>query len=353
MPVVTYRCPNCGGELTFDPTLQKFCCEYCDTDFAEEEIHALYPEETEPETEEEENDSADGEFQSHTKTYECPSCGACLVTDDTTAASVCCYCHTPVILSERLSGGLRPTKIIPFVLGKEQAGKSFLDWCRGKWFVPSDFKAAPRLDQLSGVYLPFWLADCAATAAVEGQGRKVRMWTAGKIRYTETKVYRIRRAGKLHFPGIPAVGLKKTDENLMNGIMPYDDSKMEDFSMPFLSGFVTERYDRSKEDVTPEIRRQVSGYAEAMLRGTVKGYTSTNLGSAHVHFDRMGFHYVLFPAWFLTYRYREKLYYFAVNGQNGRSAGELPISMKKLFLAGGILTACVFLFLFLGGTFLW
>ena len=70
MPVVTYRCPNCGGELTFDPTLQKFCCEYCDTDFVEEEIHALYPEETEPETEEEENDSADVEFQSHTKTYE-------------------------------------------------------------------------------------------------------------------------------------------------------------------------------------------------------------------------------------------------------------------------------------------
>jgi DNA-directed RNA polymerase subunit RPC12/RpoP len=351
MPVVTYRCPNCGGELTFDPTHQQFSCEYCDTNFSEEEIKALYPEETE--LEKEGNHSSEEEYRSHTKTYECPSCGACLITDDTTAASVCCYCHTPVILSERLSGGLRPAKIIPFSLSKEHAGKCFLDWCRGKLFVPSDFKAAPRLDEISGVYLPFWLADCSTSASVEGQGRKVRMWTAGKVRYTETKVYRILRAGKLRFPGIPAIGLKKTDENLMNGIMPYDDSKTEDFSMTYLSGFMTERYDLTKEDVTPAVCRQVKGYTEAMLRNTVTGYTSMNLDSPQVKFDRMNFCYALYPAWFLTYRYREKLYYFAVNGQNGRSAGELPLSMKKLLLAGGIIAISIFLLLFLGGTFLW
>ena len=29
MEVITYKCPNCGGDLTFDPASGKYKCEYC------------------------------------------------------------------------------------------------------------------------------------------------------------------------------------------------------------------------------------------------------------------------------------------------------------------------------------
>ena len=29
MALLAYKCPNCGGGLTFDPASQKFKCEYC------------------------------------------------------------------------------------------------------------------------------------------------------------------------------------------------------------------------------------------------------------------------------------------------------------------------------------
>ncbi len=94
--IISYKCPNCGGPLKFNPQKQKYACEYCLSEFAQE---ALMNEEEK--TQEEKKESA---VQPETLLYTCPSCGAELVTDSTTAASFCYYCHNPVILSGRLSG---------------------------------------------------------------------------------------------------------------------------------------------------------------------------------------------------------------------------------------------------------
>ena len=38
MATVSMKCPNCGGELIFDPKSRKYKCEYCGSDFALDEI---------------------------------------------------------------------------------------------------------------------------------------------------------------------------------------------------------------------------------------------------------------------------------------------------------------------------
>ena len=38
MSTISIKCPNCGGELIFDPKSQKYKCEYCGSDFALDEI---------------------------------------------------------------------------------------------------------------------------------------------------------------------------------------------------------------------------------------------------------------------------------------------------------------------------
>ena len=35
MALVSYKCPNCGGSVVFDPKKQKFCCEFCMSEFTE------------------------------------------------------------------------------------------------------------------------------------------------------------------------------------------------------------------------------------------------------------------------------------------------------------------------------
>ena len=46
MSVVSYKCPNCGGDLSFDPESQRLKCEYCFSDFSEHELEVLTTEQS-------------------------------------------------------------------------------------------------------------------------------------------------------------------------------------------------------------------------------------------------------------------------------------------------------------------
>ena len=41
MGVITYKCPNCGGGLTFNAEKQKYKCEYCLSEFSQEELDGI------------------------------------------------------------------------------------------------------------------------------------------------------------------------------------------------------------------------------------------------------------------------------------------------------------------------
>ncbi len=57
----------------------------------------------------------------HEESYTCPSCGAELICDETTAATSCPYCGNTTIVPGQLSGARKPDYIIPFKLSKEDA----------------------------------------------------------------------------------------------------------------------------------------------------------------------------------------------------------------------------------------
>ena len=133
---VTFQCPNCSAGLLFDAKKQKFACEFCLSEFLEEELKN-----TDAAEKAEEASRRAEEFCSHMNEYSCPSCGAEIVSDESTAADFCYYCHNPVVLVGRLSGQMQPNRIIPFKYDKKQAKESFLGVVRKKWFLPKDFFA--------------------------------------------------------------------------------------------------------------------------------------------------------------------------------------------------------------------
>ena len=47
MGVITYKCPNCGGGLTFNADIQKYRCEYCLSEFSQEELDEIEKKELE------------------------------------------------------------------------------------------------------------------------------------------------------------------------------------------------------------------------------------------------------------------------------------------------------------------
>ena len=74
MNTITYKCPNCDGGLVFDPKSQKFKCEYCLSEFTEGELERPPEEPTEASAGQPESEAA-------MVLYQCPNCGAEIVTE--------------------------------------------------------------------------------------------------------------------------------------------------------------------------------------------------------------------------------------------------------------------------------
>lgn len=350
MAVVSYKCPSCGGELVFNPKTQKYKCEYCFSDYLQEELEEMNPIEGQERKAEnqEENNTGEGVV------YQCPSCGAEVVTDETTAATFCYYCHNPVVLSKRVSGAFLPDMIIPFSIDKKQAIEKFLEYVRSRKFVPRAFFNKQQIEKISGVYFPYWMVDMDMEGSLQAEGRNLRVWRTGDTEYTETKFYRVEREGSLHLEDITKNALKKADHQLAEGVLPYDISKVQKFHMGYLSGFLAEKRDIEGKELEQEVKSEAQEYGQKLLRGTVKGYSSVSVKNCHLNQRKENWDYIMLPVWTVTYKGKNgTTYYYAMNGQNGKVYGELPIDYKKVWILGGLISAVVLALGLIGGFFLW
>ena len=99
----------------------------------------------------------------------------------------------------------------------------------------------------------------------------------------------------------------------------------------------------------PRIRNRAVQGSDTLLRGSMKGYDSVSVTSSAMNVLRTDWQYLLLPVWFATFKFEDKVYEFAINGQTGKQAGTPPLSKGKLaaFCAG--LGAAVALIVLLGG----
>ena len=368
MAVISFKCPNCDGELIFDPATQKYKCEYCISTFTQEELDEMTPEES---TEKhlgassgctEETDSTGVNFDANVRNnstgaagkedavmYTCPSCGAEIITDATTAATFCYYCHNPVILGGRLSGEFLPDKIIPFEITKENAVKKFLEYVGKKKFIPKSFFSKQQIESITGVYFPYWNYSADVENVMQGDARNVRVWTTGDIRYTETKYYHVSRHGVVSLTNLTENALQKANAELARGVMPYNFEKMQDFNMGYLSGFMAEKRDIEKEGLTEVMQGLAKNYTDKMMRDTIK-YSHVNIENSQMSFRGEEWSYCLLPVWTITYKGKNgKIYYYSMNGQTGEVCGELPVDHKKLALVSGSVSVAILVLGLLGG----
>ena len=321
---VTYSCPNCGAGLVFDAEKGKFACEFCLSDFAKDELDASGSAERARERE-----AQDEDFRAQMRAYFCPSCGAEVMADGETVADFCYFCHNPVVLSDRLSGAFRPDRVIPFKFGKQQAIEKFLKYAKRHRYVPRDYFCAEQVDKITGVYYPFWVTDADSSAALTAEGTRIRTWIVGNVKYTETTRLEFEREGEIHFEDIVSSALSTEDKEMLEGVLPYPSEALEEFSAPYLTGFVAKKRDVERDSLSEEVREKMQGYADRLLRGTISGDVAPTRPRLDIH--QSHWEYALMPVWVLTYRDKEgKVYKYAMNGYTGKVYGELPISKYKL-----------------------
>ena len=331
--LLEYKCPACGGALSFDSSLQKMKCPYCDTEFEvaalQELDEALKQEKPSDFTWESQPEGQwTAEETEGLRTYVCQSCGGEIVGDLNTAATSCPYCDNPVVMAGQFTGTLRPDLVIPFQLDKEQAKAALQQHLNKKPLLPKLFKSQNRIESIQGIYVPFWLFDTDADANIRYKATRIHCWSDANYNYTRTSFYSLLRAGRIGFDNVPVDGSSKLSNDLMESIEPYDMSQGVDFQTAYLAGYLADKFDVEAEDCKTRANDRIRASTEAAFSQTTVGYNSVIPEHSNISLSGGRVRYALLPAWILTTRWQDKLYTFAMNGQTGKMVGNLPIDWK-------------------------
>ncbi|MGN0330096.1 hypothetical protein [Ruminococcus sp.] len=344
-----YKCPCCGGAIAFDSTLQKMKCPFCDTEF-EMETLAEYDSQLQNEQADDmewENSAGDTWQEGETeglRTFACRSCGGEIVGDESTAATSCPFCGNPVVMMGQFSGALKPDYVIPFKLDKKAAKAALMKHYSGKRLLPKVFQDQNHIDEIKGIYVPFWLFDAEVDADIRYKATRVRSWSDSSYNYTETSCFAVTRGGSIGFNHVPVDGSTKMADDLMESIEPFDFSEAVDFQTAYLAGYLADKYDVDAGESMERANERVRKSTADAFAATVQGYTTVETQSSSVRLHNGTAKYALYPVWLLNTTWNGQRYTFAMNGQTGKFVGDLPVDKgayrKWLFgLTGGISAA--------------
>ena len=359
--VTNYQCPACTGPLHYSAKSGKLECDYCDSSFDVAEIEALYArKEAEAaaakhaadakaeaaqaaKAEAAEAAAASGGWDTSDlsrdwgaeadglRVYSCPSCGAELICDQSTAATACPYCGNPAIVPGQFSGALRPDYILPFRLSKDDAVQALRAHYKGKPFLPRSFTSANHIEQIQGVYVPFWLFDGGAEGAASYRASNTNVYETGDYEITETRHYHVVRAGSLAFEKIPVDASSKMPDDHMDSIEPFDYTQLRPFSTAYLPGYLADKYDVTIDDSRDRADTRCRETLAQALRDTVTGYGACVTEREDIALRRGKVHYALLPVWMLSTKWRGQDFLFAMNGQTGKLVGDLPTDRGRFW----------------------
>ena len=352
-----FKCPNCHGSINFDSETQNMKCPYCDTEF---EVEALIAYNEDPQG----GDSMQWETQAGQdwtedeqtglRSYVCNACAGEIIADATTGATACPYCGSPVVMQQQFAGTLKPDLVIPFKLDKQAAKEALKKHYSGKRLLPKVFKDENHIDEIKGIYVPMWLFEADADAYIRYKATRVHHWSDSNYHYTETRHYSVVRRGNLGFNWVPVDGSSKMEDALMESIEPFNISDAVDFQTAYLAGYLADKYDVTAQQSQERANNRVRNTTEGAFAATVVGYSSVFPVHTNIQLQNGTAKYALYPVWLLNTSWNGKKYTFAMNGQTGKMAGDLPLDKgayrKWLFGLTGAIGAVLYGLIWLLGT---
>lgn len=337
-----HKCPSCNAVLKFNPHGQNWKCEYCRSEFNIDEIMA-YEEKVGKVLEEESNIKSKSDID----VYLCNNCGAQIIADPNVSTTSCVYCKNTAILKDKLQDEFNPDYVIPFKFTKEDAITAFKNLEKGRILMPKTFNSKKNIEEMSGIYIPFWLYNYDSNGMIEANCKRITSWRSGNYRYTKTDTYVVTRGGDMRFEHIPVDGSKRFPNDIMNSIEPFDYKDIKEFNYSYLSGFLSEKYDVTKDEAIEEAtKRAKNSFIEEMKKNIV-GYNVVTPIKDSINLKNTSHSYVLLPVWMLNVKYKDKIYTFAMNGQTGKLVGNIPIDKKRATLVWLIIFVITFIIIFI------
>jgi uncharacterized Zn finger protein (UPF0148 family) len=347
---IDYPCPSCGAYSVFSPEAGSLECPFCQTQTPIEAANAK---------EAEDYDQAPSEeFGKETKDLSCPKCGVALTFEEHTLSSHCSHCKT-AIATETIRA-IKPHGILPFAIGQKRATELFRDWIGSRWLAPSalsDYLQEGK--KLEGHYFPHWSYSSDTTTSYDGERGDYYYETVTDT-VTENGVTKEvqreeRRTDWTPVSGIVDVEFKdiiitatdKFNPSLISQLTPWDMLNLKGFDTAYICGYDAEEH-------TVDIHTALES-AKSIMANTIEWKIEEDIGGDEQRIDHQDTLYnsilyqsTLFPVYTASFRWKDKLYEYAINGVTGEVVGKRPYSYIKIIaLVAGIIavgTALYFIF---------
>ncbi|MCL9806790.1 hypothetical protein NAT51_14745 [Flavobacterium amniphilum] len=333
-----YPCPNCSAELNFDPIVKDLKCNHC---------NSVIPIEKKLETIKEKDISGflstlvNPRKDIEIILYACSKCGKENEIKENTPSFECINCGNNVVNSTAFQlQPINPSGLIPFSISKNEIQALFQNWVNKGFWTSDDFRKISVLDNLRGIYVPFWTFDAQTETQWSGQAGeyyyKTETYTDSEGNSKEEKVQHTRwhyRSGHYSkfFNDILICGSDEISHSEVSKIFPFNLDELVPFDYKYLTGWESDTYspeikkcyDLSKSIINEKIYRECGNLCK------IDTYTDLSLVTA---FENESYKHILLPVWICTYVYKNKKYNFSINGQNGKIDGNKPISSTKVGL---------------------
>jgi DNA-directed RNA polymerase subunit RPC12/RpoP len=328
MALHEYECPACGGAMEFNPKTQKLKCPFCDSEFDVKDYQANQNSNSTGESAENYTTGSEASQESM-YIYSCGSCGGEILATESLGSMKCPFCSNNIVVSEKFTGTFKPDFIIPFAHTREDAMKAYKGYVKSKKVIPKVFLEQNHIDELKGVYVPFWLYDGVQNYSGDFNATKIRTWSDRDYNYTETSYYKVHRSGTEQFENVPANGSKEMPDDLMESLEPFDTKAMVSFNMGYLAGFLANKYNVTAEENHDHVIKRMNNSATGDFRNTITGYNTFNAISENCTTSKESVKYALYPVYVLNTTWNGNNYLFAMNGQTGKFIGNLPFSVSQ------------------------
>jgi len=335
-------CVGCGAILQFKPGSKNLVCTYCG---AENAIAQSTETIEEIDYEKFVNEKLKQEEKIDIVTIRCNACGASITLDPNITSDQCPYCASNIVIkSGTTSSLLKPKSLLPFVIERKKAAELFKNWISKLWFAPSDLKKADIANEkLNGIYVPYWTFDSSTHTWYTGQRGDyyyvTETYTTTENNQTVTKTRRVRKtrwtsvSGQVNnnFDDVLVIASHSLPKKYTERLEPWDLKQLIPFNDKYLSGFRSESYQVEVTDGLNEAKSKMVPVIKTSIRRDIGG-DQQQIMSMNTSYNDITFKHILLPIWISSYRFKDKVYRFLVNGQTGEVQGERPYSAIKIIL---------------------
>ena len=347
-----YKCPNCGGTSVFSPKDQKLKCEYCGTTFEINNNQTV-------------NEHLIDELLNSSKNWtdaqvvRCESCGGKQIVNNNQISIICSFCGATNIVKTKELTGLAPHGIVPFKVEKNNCIEFVKKWAKRKFFAPNAFKKSVEPKNINGVYAPVFTFDAKTETKYNGSLYETYTTTHTDSQghtHTSThhKSFLISGNHKHTFDDlIINASFSSTEYNkgindsFLLHLEPFPTNSAKQYDMQYLNGFSALTYSKDGKTCWNEGKQRMESLIQkSILSGY--SYDGINFYSQNTKILSASFKFVLVPIYIGHYFYKQKQYFFYVNGSSGKVYGKTPASPIKITLFGLaiILIIAIFALLF-------